>query len=108
MKENGSLLTPKKLYEKAYNVFKQESRDYSQSRRDGEEKQSTFEEPLDAAAYIDSKYTDYVNGQNNVTEEDVLKDIETFENKGLTKDEVFEDFPANTRKALEDFKNGKI
>ena len=107
MKENGSLLNPNAELKKDYDAFKRLSKDYSQTRKNGLEKQSTFENPLDAAAYIDSKYTDYVNGQNNVTEEDVLKDIETFENKGLN-NKVFEDFPSNVRKALEDFKNGNI
>lgn len=104
MEENGNLFTSREKYDEIRNELKQKSIAYSQSRKNGEEQQSTFEEPLDAAAYVDSKYTDYVNGHNSVTEEDVLKDIENFENNALNKNDCFEDFPMNVRNALEDFK----
>ena len=106
MKENGSLFTDGEIYNEFIDKLKEMSREYSEARKNGQENMPNWEDSLDASAYIDSNYTDYVNGQNNVTEEDVLKYVDEFETKGLNIGDLYEDFPTNVRKALENFKNG--
>lgn len=107
MTENGSLFTDGEIYNEFIDKLKEKSIEYSEARKNGQEKFPDWEDALDVVAYIDSKYTDYVNGHINVTEEDVLKDVDDFKRKGLNKSDLYEDFPMNVRKALEDFKNGK-
>ena len=108
MTENGSLFTDGEIYNEFIGKLNEKSIEYSEARKNGQEKFPDWEDALDVVAYIDSKYTDYVNGHNNVTEEDVLKDVDDFKRKGLNKSDLYEDFPMNVRKALEYFKNGNL
>ena len=107
MKENGSLFTDGVIYNEFIEKLKQKSKEYSQNRKAGKDSLHEQMDCVDYAAYVDSLYTDYVNGRNDVQETDVLAAVEGFEeNEGFSKNDIFEDFPKNVRKALEDFKNG--
>ena len=107
MTTNGVLFAQHAEYQEFIEELREKSRQYSKTRLQNPSIRPVFTDPLDSAAFIDSLFTDYVNEENNVTEADILEGIENSE-KGFAENEIFFDFSANVRKALEDFKKGKL